>query len=132
MRKAKGQNVPVRTVHSGTNLREIAKEAGKSCRNKYGVIPFWRKQHARKSDNLVSDIDSEISETKSETKRNMTKYETEKSRLKCGSQNFLETFCKENASRLLEKYKLKCDCEKCLMMCETPIEARVATNFRLN
>ena len=53
----------------------------------------------------------------------MMKFETDESSLKKGNQDFMDTFCKENASRLLEKYKLKCDCEKCLMMCETPIEA---------
>ena len=76
MRISKGHYVPIRTVHYGTDLRKIAKEAGVQCRKIYGKIPFCRKPLANKSDGQISDTESEVSETWSETRRNMLKFET--------------------------------------------------------
>ena len=74
MKIAKGHYVPIRKVHNVEKLKAIAAEAGRENRKKYGKIPFSRKSIGKISDDHVSDTRSEISETKSETMKNMMKF----------------------------------------------------------
>ena len=77
MKVAKCHFVPIRTVHSGTDLRGIAKKAGQWSRKKDGKIPFRREHVGKASDDLDSDVGSEISETWTETRRSMMKFEAQ-------------------------------------------------------
>ena len=47
-----------------------------------------------------------------------------------GTPSLLTGFCLNHANTFRKKYELMCDCEKCLMMCETHHEYR-AINLML-
>ena len=98
------------------DLKAIVKTEGEECRKEYGEM-----QHFRPSAGLPNTE----AESKEETKKNLDKWFNKPKPVEDNKFPLIEIFGLMNAFSVTEMYEMKCDCEMCLMMCETYKEYNV-------